>query len=153
MDLKTGKIRWTTQVLANDNFMSGTINGPLGERGPDYDFGSSPNLVRLANGRELVITGNKSSIVYAMDPDTGRMVWETPKLGSGGTSGGVEWSTATDGRRVYAPLVDSPTTGRPGLVALDTATGREVWRLIRQRICPATCRLAAVGPGFPRPRP
>jgi polyvinyl alcohol dehydrogenase (cytochrome) len=33
MDLKTGKIRWANQVLAKDNFMSGTINGPLGERG------------------------------------------------------------------------------------------------------------------------
>ncbi|HEX7945488.1 MAG TPA: PQQ-binding-like beta-propeller repeat protein, partial [Phenylobacterium sp.] len=67
MDLKTGAIRWTNQVLAKDNFMSGTINGPLGERGPDYDFGSSPNLVTLKDGRRLVITGNKSSIVYAMD--------------------------------------------------------------------------------------
>lgn len=148
MDLKTGKIRWTTQVLANDNFMSGTINGPLGERGPDYDFGSSPNLVRLANGRELVITGNKSSIVYAMDPDTGRMVWETPKLGSGGTSGGVEWSTATDGRRVYAPLVDSPTTGRPGLVALDTATGREVWRVDTPKDLPCNVPSGRCRPGI-----
>ncbi len=135
-------------MLANDNFMSGTINGPLGERGPDYDFGSSPNLVRLANGRELVITGNKSSIVYAMDPDTGRMVWETPKLGSGGTSGGVEWSTATDGRRVYAPLVDSPTTGRPGLVALDTATGREVWRVDTPKDLPCNVPSGRCRPGI-----
>ena len=32
MDLATGKIRWVNQVLARDNFMSGTINGPLGTR-------------------------------------------------------------------------------------------------------------------------
>jgi polyvinyl alcohol dehydrogenase (cytochrome) len=127
MDLATGKIRWANQVLAADNFMSGTINGPLGTRGPDYDFGSSPMLVH-AGGKDLVVTGNKSSIVYAMDPDTGKTVWATPKLGSGSALGGVEWGTATDGRVLYAPLADPPARGRPGLVALDLATGKELWR-------------------------
>ncbi len=127
MDLKTGRIKWVNQVLANDNYVTGRINAPLGQMGPDYDFGASPNLVKVGN-RELVITGNKSSIVYAMDPDTGKMVWQTPKLGSGGASGGVLWGQATDGKRVYAPIADSPGRGRPGLVTLDAATGRELWR-------------------------
>jgi len=75
------------------------------------------------------VTGNKSSIVYAMDPDTGKTVWETPKLGSGSALGGVEWGTATDGKLVYAPLADPPRAGgRPGLVTLDAATGKELWR-------------------------
>lgn len=148
MDLKTGAIRWANQVLPNDNFMSGTINGPLGDRGPDFDFGSSPNLVTLKDGRSLVITGNKSSIVYAMDPATGRMVWETPKLGSGGTSGGVEWSTATDGRIVYAPLADNPARGRPGLVALEAATGRELWRADAPRVTPCNVPSGQCRPGF-----
>jgi len=129
LDLKTGRIRWINQVLANDNFMSGTINGPLGQRGPDYDFGSSPELVALPGGRQLLITGNKSSIVYAMDPDTGKTVWQTPKLGSGGALGGVEWGSATDGRTVYAPLADNPARGRPGLVALSAADGQLLWRV------------------------
>jgi polyvinyl alcohol dehydrogenase (cytochrome) len=128
MDLKTGKIKWVNQVLANDNFMSGTINGPLGTRGPDFDFGSSAMLVKAANGKELLVTGNKSSIVYAMDPDTGKTVWETPKLGSGSASGGVLWGTATDGKIVYAPLNDPQGRGKPGMVALDLATGVEKWR-------------------------
>jgi outer membrane protein assembly factor BamB len=84
MDLKTGKIRWANQVLADDNFMSvpsGQVNSPLGVRGPDYDFGSSPQLIKVGS-KDLVVTGNKSSIVYAMDPDTGKTVWATP--GSGG---------------------------------------------------------------------
>ena len=128
MDLKTGKIKWANQVLANDNFMSGTINGPLGVRGPDFDFGASSMLMKAANRRELLITGNKSSIVYAMDPETGKTIWETPKLGSGSASGGVLWGTATDGKLVFAPLNDPPGRGKPGMVALDVATGAEIWR-------------------------
>jgi len=127
MDLKSGRIKWVTQVLANDNFVTGAINAPLGKMGPDYDFGSSPQLIKAA-GRDLVITGNKSSIVYAMDPDTGKIIWETPKLGSGSAGGGVEWSTATDGKILYAPLADPPGRGKPGMVALDVATGKELWR-------------------------
>jgi polyvinyl alcohol dehydrogenase (cytochrome) len=138
MELATGKVRWANQVLANDNFVSGTINGPLGQRGPDHDFGSSPMLMTVG-GRELLITGNKSSIVYAMDPDTGATVWQTPKLGQGGASGGVLWGTATDGRLVFAPLNDAPGRGRPGLVALEAATGREVWRY--ESRAPATCNV------------
>ena len=149
MDLKTGAIRWTHQVLAADNFVSGTVNGPLGERGPDYDFGSSPNLVTLKDGRSLVITGNKSSIVYAMDPATGKMVWQTPKLGIGGAAGGVEWSTATDGRIVYAPLADrAGGAGRPGLVALDAATGKELWRADAPRISPCNVPSGSCRPGY-----
>jgi polyvinyl alcohol dehydrogenase (cytochrome) len=128
MDLKTGKIKWVNQVLANDNYMTGAINAPLGKMGPDLDFGSSPQLVSV-NGRDLVITGNKSSIVFAMDPDTGKTVWQTPKLGIGGPGGGVEWSTATDGKIVYAPLADPPGRGKPGMVALDATSGKELWRV------------------------
>lgn len=129
MDLETGAIRWTSQVLKDDNFVSGTINGPLGERGPDYDFGAAPALVTTPAGRDLVVTGNKSAIVYAMDPDSGKTVWETPKLGAGGASGGVLWGQATDGRLLFAGLNDfARRDGRPGVVAIDVATGREVWR-------------------------
>ncbi len=148
MDLKTGAIRWVNQVLAADNFMSGTINGPLGTRGPDYDFGSSPNLVSMGS-RSLVITGNKSSIVYAMDPATGKMVWQTPKLGMGSPSGGVEWSTATDGKIVYAPLADrADRDGRPGLVALEAASGRVLWRVDAPRVDPCNVPSGQCRPGY-----
>ena len=147
MELKTGKIRWVNQVLANDNYVTGRINAPLGDMGPDYDFGSSPNLVKVG-GKELLITGNKSAIVYAMDPDTGKTVWESAKLGSGGAGGGVQWSTATDGKIVYAPLADNPARGKPGVVALDAATGKEVWRVEAPRGIPCNVPSGRCAPTF-----
>ncbi|HEX3887665.1 MAG TPA: PQQ-binding-like beta-propeller repeat protein [Phenylobacterium sp.] len=148
MDLKTGRIRWANQVRAGDNYVSGTINGPLGERGPDFDFGSSPELVRLPGGKSLLITGNKSSIVYAMDPDTGKTVWQTPKLGSGGPLGGVEWSTATDGKILYAPLADFPGRGRPGLAALSVIDGHELWRIAAPTGLPCNVPSGRCSPSF-----
>ena len=148
MDLKTGRVRWVNQVLARDNYMSGTVNGPLGERGPDYDFGASPALVTLPGGRDLLITGNKSSIVFAMDPATGRTVWQTPKLGSGGASGGVEWGQATDGRILYAPLADRPDRGRPGLVALSVTDGKPLWRVDAPRISVCNVPSGRCSPAF-----
>lgn len=148
MDLKTGKIRWVNQVLAKDNFMSGTINGPLGQRGPDYDFGSSPELVSLPGGKTLLITGNKSSIVYAMDPDTGKTVWQTPKLGSGGAGGGVEWGSATDGQIVYAPLADFPGRGRPGLAAVSVTDGKVLWQIDSPKNLPCNVPSGRCLPGY-----
>jgi len=148
MDLKTGKIRWANQVLAKDNFMSGTVNGPLGDRGPDFDFGSSPNLVTLPGGKSLVITGNKSSIVYAMDPATGKMVWQTPRLGQGSALGGVEWGPATDGKIFYAALADPPGRGRPGLVALNVIDGKELWRVDAPKGLPCNVPSGRCSPNF-----
>ncbi len=148
MDLKTGKIRWVNQVLAHDNFMSGTINGPLGQRGPDYDFGSSPHLITLATGQSLLITGNKSSIVYAMDPDTGKIVWQSARLGSGGAGGGVEWGSATDGRIVYAPLADNPARGRPGLAALSAMDGKTLWQIDAPKVLACNVPSGRCLPGY-----
>ncbi|WP_372785744.1 PQQ-binding-like beta-propeller repeat protein [Phenylobacterium sp.] len=148
MDLLTGKIRWVNQVLAKDNFMSGTVNGPLGQRGPDYDFGSSPQLVDLPGGKALLVTGNKSSIVYAMDPVSGKTLWATPKLGSGGAGGGVEWGPATDGKVLYAPLADNPARGRPGLAALDAATGKLLWQVDAPKGLPCNVPSGRCLPGY-----
>lgn len=129
MDLATGKVKWINQVQAGDNYVSGTINGPDGERGPDYDFGMAPALVKLPNGKEAVVTANKSAIIYAMDPDTGAMIWQSDKLGTGGAMGGFHWGQATDGKLLFAGLNDYPLRGgRPGFLAVDLANGKEVWR-------------------------
>lgn len=147
MDLKTGKVRWTNQVNSHDNFGVG-FNVPLGEVGPDWDFGASPILMNVG-GRDLAITGNKSSVVYAMDPATGKTVWQTPKLGRGGASGGVMWGPATDGKILYTPLAEPSGAGaRPGVVALNPATGKELWRYDAPKDLPCNVPSGRCAKGF-----
>ena len=116
--------------------------------GPDYDLGTSPNLITLANGKRLLTIGQKSGMVWALDPDdNGRVVWNT-RVGAGGVLGGVQWGTATDGKFVYAavsdiaftslvlgqPLVPDPDKGG-GLHALRTDSGTVAWTAPPAKAC------------------
>ena len=69
------------------------------------DFGSSPILVDLRGGRGALIAGQKSGIVYALDPDhQGKLLWQA-RVGMGGPTGGILWGSAVDGQNVYRCLV------------------------------------------------
>jgi polyvinyl alcohol dehydrogenase (cytochrome) len=145
LDLATGRMLWSRQVTSGDAFNSGCgagVNGPNcpeeGTKGPDYDFGSSAILVKTPQGRELLIAGQKSGMVYALDPDRkGEIAW-TQRVGKGGTIGGVQWGMASDGQNVYAAASDayfytkdqvrilSPDQGG-GLTALRIAEGTKAW--------------------------
>ena len=130
LDMATGAVRWKTQVTTGDNFVAG-CGGAGGSAncpdplGPDFDFGASAILTKVGN-RDILVAGQKSSIVYAFDPDTGTLLWQT-KLGQGGALGGIEWGMAVEGGRVYAAVADRLPNGKPGLSALDLATGQVVW--------------------------
>ena len=127
-DLKTGRLLWAKQVAAPDIFGCRVGEANCGERpGPDFDFGSSPALTRLPDGRDVIVIGNKSGIGYAMDPDKqGAMLWEY-RAGKGSALGGIEWGAAVDGQQAYFPVADgnSPTPG--GLHAVALATGARAW--------------------------
>lgn len=144
-DLATGKRRWTTQTVKGDVYVSGCdggtrhINCPTGPAGPDFDLGGSPMLIPLGGGKDIVIGLGKNGHAYGMDPDQGgKIVWTT-RLGRGGKLGGVEWGGATDGSSVYVPISDtavpSPmiandlTPNKPGLNAIDAATGKLLWHV------------------------
>lgn len=150
LDMATGAIRWSNQVTANDNYIMGcplivkSANCPQAE-GPDYDFGASPVLFTLKSGKEIILAGQKSGLAYGIDPDTGKTVWKR-KVGAGSHLGGIEWGIAADKQRLYAPNADMVNLldealrpqgkavearpyekARPGLSALDPATGKVLW--------------------------
>jgi polyvinyl alcohol dehydrogenase (cytochrome) len=148
IEMKTGKIRWSTQVTEKDNFIMGCENHsnlpncptPVG---PDYDFGASPILFTLPGGKQVVLSGQKSGIAYGMDPDSGKLIWKTA-VGSGSALGGIEWGMAADDKRLYVaisdvinlflevPVVPAVTDdklapAKPGLYALNPANGKFLW--------------------------
>ncbi|MGZ3377192.1 MAG: outer membrane protein assembly factor BamB family protein [Phenylobacterium sp.] len=152
MDTKTGKIRWSNQVTEKDNFIVGCnaaqkpVNCPSPD-GPDYDFGASPILFHLANGKDIVLSGQKSGVVYGMNPDTGASLWNT-RVGTGSSLGGIEWGMAADGKRLYVANADTVNLleenlkqlgrsnvatplgpPRPGLTAIDPASGKVLWHV------------------------
>ena len=135
-DLATGKIKWASQVTPKDNFLvgcrqPGVCNCPEGA-GPDHDFGSSPILRTLPNGKQVLLIGQKSGVIYALDPDDrGKVLWQV-KVGNGGALGGIEWGSAADAVNVYVPVADpsgAPDKRRPGLTALKIATGEQIWHV------------------------
>lgn len=108
--LSSGEILWSKQFTAKDAWNSscqlpGKVNCPDSD-GPDFDFAASAALVSLPNGRRALLLGQKSAVVYAVDPDRkGQTLWQA-RIGEGGTVGGIEWGPATDGRNIYVALSD-----------------------------------------------
>ena len=59
-------------------------------------FGSSAVLANLPNGKRVLVAGQKSGVVTALDPDHGgEIVWQK-RVGAGGKIGGVQWGIAAD---------------------------------------------------------
>ena len=123
MDLDSGKIVWSRQTTSNYAYtvacrLPDTTNCP-DSNGPDFDFGSSPILVTLPNGRRALIAGQKSGIVHAIDPDrNGQILWQT-RIGKGGIHGGIQWGSAADQSSVYVALSDA------GIIAIPSTVGTE----------------------------
>lgn len=101
--------------------------------------------------KQLVVAGQKSGWLWALNPDTGSVHWSVP-VGPGGTVGGLQWGSAADNNRIYVAnnnylsinadlttmksVVNFPTTTnqRPptstdgGLAAaVDAYTGEILW--------------------------
>jgi polyvinyl alcohol dehydrogenase (cytochrome) len=144
LELTTGKIVWSKQTTPGDVW--NTLCSTKGNcPGPDFDYGASVILEKLDNGRDVLLAGQKSGVVYALDPERkGEILWQV-RVGQGGTNGGVQWGMASDGHQVYAATSDvrrsqepnaDPLDPRPqfsdpkvggGLTALRIATGEKSW--------------------------
>lgn len=134
--IDSGKILWTRQATAGDAWNVACIEPDPTSRahcpagaGPDYDFASAPVLV-MVNGKRLVLAGQKSGMLYAIDADTGEYVWKT-QVGEGGILGGIEWGFAVDNQRAYVSLsnaLEKKPGEAGGIAAVDLADGRIKWR-------------------------
>lgn len=153
LDMDTGAVNWSNVVIPFDVFTLACVyelpTCPDPE-GPDSDFGQAPMLMKVKIGRkrkwtDLVGVGQKSGVFWALDADTGDVVWST-KVSPGGRAGGLQWGSAFDGKRVYTSstnsrysewtLPDGSTTTFGIWSALDAATGEILW----QRANPALDR-------------
>ena len=135
LDMATGAIAWSFQATAGDafNMACGFRKGPScpKEDGPDFDFGAAPVLTTLPDGRDVLVAGQKSGVVHLLDADSGKLLWQT-RLSDGTALGGVHWGIAVAGDRVVVPIADpeiprADYVPRPGVYALDLATGNLAW--------------------------
>jgi outer membrane protein assembly factor BamB len=148
LDPDTGKLDWFYQETPHNIY--------------DWDFQNSP-IVTESKGREVAVGSGKSGFVVAVDVKTGKPLWRTrvgvhnghdkdplyamrgeyDKIKPGevlpGTLGGVIAAMASDGERVYVPIVNHSMTVRNGyevseestaegeVEAIDLRTGKVVW--------------------------
>ena len=135
-DLADGKLRWVKQLSRADGGAAGS------------GFASPPVLRTLATGNQVLLAGQKSGVVYGLDPDHGgETLWQT-KLGDSGAPaaaaagssigppgvagvpGGVAWGSAADHRNLYVAvsgLLAQPANASGSLTALDIKTGAARW--------------------------
>ncbi len=142
LELKTGEQRWVFQALANDAWNASCLmHGPNcpKENGPDFDFGAAVIMVQRRGG-DLLLAGQKSGDVYALDPDQqGAVVWHQ-RIGQGTSNGGVHHGMATDGRQLIVPIADPERripgyVPKPGVYSLSVKDGRMLWALPIDRGC------------------
>jgi polyvinyl alcohol dehydrogenase (cytochrome) len=131
-DLASGSLLWSSQVQPKDNFTMGCgrgVNCPE-DRGPDYDFGTSPILRELPGGKRVLVCGQKAGVLWGLDPDDkGKVLWQT-RVGQGSALGGIEWGPTADSENAYAAVSDlfvRTPPGPGGLHAVKLDTGEKLW--------------------------
>ncbi|MCY4096036.1 MAG: PQQ-binding-like beta-propeller repeat protein [Gammaproteobacteria bacterium] len=139
-DLASGVEKWVFQGTENDawNMACGRRRGANcpKEDGVDFDFGASPILTTTSEGIDLVLAGQKSGDVWALNPDNGELVWHR-KLSPGSPLGGVHWGMTVIADVVIVPIADPEFIegANPGVFALDTKNGDLLWSHEAERGC------------------
>jgi len=136
--MDTGRVIWVRQTTPGDAWNTGCFEPPDGREnahcpsspGPDHDFASAPVLATLSGGRRVLLAGQKSGMLYGLDPDTGDYLWKT-QAGDGGVLGGIEWGFAVDGTSAYVSLsnaIEKKSGEAGGIVAVSITDGTIKWR-------------------------
>lgn len=146
LDMTTGAIKWVHKLQGFDAWTTACIGLPTAcpsPAGPDFDFGQGPMLIPTKAG-DIVAAGQKAGIMWGLKADTGAVAWKTV-VGPGSSLGGLEWGSATDGKRIYFAVVNfnfpsqtypmvNPPKGTPATSsagswgAIDAETGKIAWQ-------------------------
>ena len=144
-NIDTGEEIWRRQTLSGDAWNLACMaednpNCPE-ENGPDLDFSASSISIAL-DKRDILIAGQKSGVVYGLDPDDGQILWSS-EISGGGTQGGIHFGMASEGKTVYVPLHDMEQTNdgkvyddlKPGVHSVDAESGELLWSKINPNNC------------------
>lgn len=153
LDLNTGKAAWVFQAMSADvwnlacNDRELPKSGPncpvlYGGKGRDFDFGATPVLVKGAGGKDILLGGQKSGHLWALDAATGKKLW-VQQRGEGSALGGIHWGIAASGGLVYAPIADSydftvaeqGVRTKAGVYAFRQTDGKPVWTQMAKADC------------------
>ncbi len=153
INMTTGKLVWNFQATEGDawNLACPTIINCPGTKGRDLDFGMAPILVTGKDGKQRLLAGQKSGVVYAINPENGKLLWRT-RIGKGGALGGIHWGMAADSENVYAANADNllglnydslNIKITPGIYAIDIISGQVKWSAPTPKIAGAPSYLRA----------
>ncbi|MDO8863320.1 PQQ-binding-like beta-propeller repeat protein [Haliea sp. E1-2-M8] len=146
LDLDSGEPAWIFQATADDVWNAACQNAGANcpqQPGPDFDFGASVIIADLPDGSQLLLAGQKSGAVHALNPDpasaAGERLWSR-RVSQGTTNGGIHWGMGLAGTRLVVPVADPERdlpgyTPAPGLYALDSTSGALEWQHPVSRDC------------------
>ena len=159
LNADTGAVTWKFQAMTADVWnMSCDVesgkNGPncpviFGGDGRDYDFGAGA-IVTSAGGKDIVLAGQKSGHAWALDANTGKVLW-SQRVGQGTALGGVHWGIAADAGAMIVPINDPALSqdpafrSRAGVYTFDIATGKPLWSYAAKANCAGARATAVAG--------
>jgi polyvinyl alcohol dehydrogenase (cytochrome) len=161
IDATTGAVKWASRGLDSDIWsvacglrVPGVFTVPANPdncpaveaEGPDWDFAQGVIIFGDdKDGGRYVGAGQKSGMYWTFDAKTGALTWAT-QVAPGGVTGGLQWGSASDGRRLYVAVSnsgpsmdgggagagpwlqkDGSTVKNGGWAALDRKTGEVLW--------------------------
>lgn len=102
-DVQSGEIVWSNQRTEDDLW---NFRFPFSTEHPDFDFGDSPQIYTLSDGRKVVGAGQKSGFYHVLDAATGEEVMAPEQLVPGGILGGLFADSAVADGVIYANAIE-----------------------------------------------